>query len=247
MLPRITSSDNTNLQLPRWWAISAGLVIIAAFIVAGWYAGHRSGTLQQRRWASELLQVTQELATTKLAYETERTQLLAATAALQSSGKDGSLKREQQLRRQLLKTQADAEACKEIIDRQQLSLASQLSMVSTLSQPDVKLLPMKGLGSAAFSIAYTVLVPNTKLIFVGSNLPELVKNRQLQVWVFRKRQPKLVSAGLITPAGGTAVLQLSNPALVSGVDSIAVTEEPLGGSPAPTGSKLLAADVSSTF
>jgi len=244
MLPRITSSDNPDRQFPRWLAICIGLVVTVAFIVAGWYAGHRSGTIQQRRWTSELLQVTQELAATKLAYETERAQLLAATTALEVSGKDRGLQREQQFRRQLLKTQADAEACKEIIDRQQLALASHLSMISTLGQRGVKLLPMKGAESAASSIAYTIIVPNLKLIFVGSNLPEIPQNRQLQVWLVRSQQPKLVSAGLITLRGGTAVLQLSNPALVSDLESIAVTEEPSGGSPAPTGSKLLVADVS---
>ncbi len=243
MLPKITSSDNTNLQLPRWWAISAGLIVVAGFIVAGWYAGHRSGTLQQRRWTGELLQVTQELAVTKLAYQTESNQLTAAITALRSSGKEGGLKREQQLRRQLLRTQAEAETCKEIIDRQQLTLASHLSIVSTLSQRDVRLLAMKGSESAAASIAYAVLVLNTKLIFVASNLPKLAQDRQLQLWVLRKQQPKLASAGLITPIDGTAVLQLSNPALVSDLNSIAVTEEPLGGSPAPTGPKLLTADV----
>lgn len=245
MLPDLPSPDSSNLRIPRWWAMSIALLITAAFIVAGWYEGHRSGTLQQRRWASELLQLTQELAATKLAYETERKQLQAATAALRSSGKDGALQREQQLRRQLLRTQADAEACKEIIDRQQLSLASQLSMISTLAQRNVKLLPMKGSDTAASSIAYAVLVPNTKLIFVGSDLPELSPDKQLQLWLIRKQQPKLVSAGVVTPTRRTAVLQLSNPALVSEIDSIAVTEEPFGGSPAPTGPKLLVADVSS--
>lgn len=243
MPPRMTF-DSSNPQLPRWWVISIGLVLIAAFITAGWYAGHRSGILQQRHWATELAQVTQELAAMKMAYETEKVQLSVATAALHSSGKEGDLKREQLLHRQLLRTQADAEACREIIDRQQLSLASHLSMISVLAQRGVRVLPMRSSSAATNTIAYTVIVPNMKLIFVGSNLPAVSKDRQLQLWLVRKQDPKPISAGTITPSGGTAVLQLSNPALVSDLDSIAVTEEPFGGSLAPTGTKLLSADVS---
>lgn len=244
MFPKFSSSDDTSLQLPPWWAPCVGLIILAAFITAGWYAGHRSGTIQQSRLNNELLRLTQELATTKLSYETTSAQLQAANAALRSSGQNRALTRQRGLQQQLLKSQADAEACREIIDRQQLSLASHLSMVDTLSQRNVRLLPMKEAAPAASSIAYIVLIPNRRVIFVGSGLPALPKNRQLELWVVRRQDPKIVSAGLLSPAGGTAVLQFSNAALISELESVAVTEEPLGGSPVPTGTKLFTATIS---
>lgn len=189
------------------------------------------------------MQTTSELAATKLAYQAEKARLLVANSALQTSGKQSAVNVEQHLRSQLLRSQADAEACKEVIDRQQLSLASRLSMVGTLSQRGVKLLSMTGADAAAASIAYVVLIPNSKLIFVGSSLPGLADDRQLQVWILRKQSPEVASAGLLSLNAGTAVLQFSNPALVTGIESIAVTEEPLGGSPLPTGPKLLVVTV----
>jgi len=241
------SPHRPRLRLPRLGPFSIGLIAVAALlVVASWFAGYRSGTLQQRQWADELAQTNSELAATKLAYQTEKTQLATATSALRTSGKESSVKREQQLRHQLLRSQADAEACKEIIDRQQLSLAGRLSMVSTLGQRGVKLLPMTGADAAAASIAYDVVVPNAKLIFIGSSLPNLPDDRQLQVWIQRKQQPEVVSVGLLSLNGGTAVLQFSNAALVTGAESIVVTEEPLGGSPLPTGPKLLTATVPAT-
>jgi hypothetical protein len=221
-----------------------GLILVAALlVVASWFAGHRSGALRQRQWADELLQTNSELAATKLAYQAEKARLQVATSALQTSGKQSVANLEQHLRSQLLRSQADAEACKEIVDRQQLSLVSRLSMIGTLSQRGVKLLPMTGADSAAISVAYLVLIPNAKVIFVGSGLPELPDDRQLQMWILRKQSPEIVSAGLFSLNGRTAVLQFSNAALVTGIESIAVTEEPLGGSPLPTGPKLLVATI----
>lgn len=241
------SPHRPRLRLPHLGPFGIGLIAVAALlVVASWFAGYRSGTLQQRQWADELAQTNRELAATKLAYQAEKTQLAVATSALRTSGKEGAANREQQLRHQLLRSQADAEACKEIIDRQQLSLASQLSMISTLGRRGVKLLPMTGADAATTSIAYAVVVPNTKLIFVGSSLPDLPDDRQLQVWIQRKQQPEIVSAGLLSLSGGTAVLQFSNAALVAGAESIVVTEEPVGGSPLPTGPKLLTATVPAT-
>ncbi len=244
-MPSRTDSPHRGwLHRPRLGPFSIGLILVAALlVVASWFAGYRSGTLRQRQWADELLQTNNELAATKLAYQAEKARLQTATSALQASGKQSAANLEQHLRSQLLRAQADAEACKEIIDRQQLSLASRLSMIGTLSQRGVKLLSMTGTDAAAASIAYVVLITNSKLIFVGSSLPELPDDRQLQVWILRNQSPEIVSAGLLSLSARTAVLQFSNAALVTGTESIAVTEEPLGGSPLPTGPKLLVATV----
>lgn len=244
MPSRTDSPQHGWFHLPRLGPFSIGLIPAAALlVVASWFAGYRSGTLRQRQWADQLMQTTSELAATKLAYQSEKARLDVATAALQTSGKQSAVNLEQHLRTQLLRSQADAEACKEIIDRQQLSLASRLSMIGTLSRRGVKLLPMTGADAATASIAYVVLITNAKLIFVGSSLPELADDRQLQVWILRKQSPEIVSVGLLSLNAGTAVLQFSNAALVTGIESIAVTEEPLGGSPLPTGPKLLVATV----
>jgi Anti-sigma-K factor rskA len=244
MLRKAIGPRNTSFQTPPWWMVCIGLATLAAFIAAGWYAGHRSGTIQQGLWSTELARLTQELATTRLAYQREAMQLSAVVSELRSSGKGTALKREQNLQRQLLKAEADAEHCKEIVDRQQLSLASTLSLVSILSQPDVQVFPMKVLEPARSSIAYVVLIPSKKLILVASRLPALGPGRQWQAWILRRGDPRFVSAGLLTPAGGTAVVQFTNADLIAELGSVAVTDEPVGGSATPTGPKLLATESS---
>jgi anti-sigma-K factor RskA len=240
MLRKTIGSHNRDFQTPPWWTVCLGLAILAAFVAAGWYAGHRSGTIQQALWSNELARLTQELATTRLAYQRETMQLSAAVSALRSSGKGTALNREQHLQRQLSKAEADAEDCKEIVDRQQLSLASRLSLVSILSQPDVQVFPMKVLEPAHSGIAYVVLIPSKRLILVASRLPALGPGRQWQAWILRRGDPRIVSAGLLTPAGGTAVVQFTNAELIADLGSVAVTDEPAGGSALPTGPKLLA-------
>jgi hypothetical protein len=242
MLRKAIASRNTNFRTPPWWMVCIGLAALAAFVAAGWYAGHRSGTIQQRLWSAELSRLTQELATTRLAYQRETMELSAAVSALRSSGKGAALNLEQKLRQQLLRAEADAEDCKEIVDRQQLSLASNLSLVSIFSEPNVQVFPMKGLEPALSSIAYVVLIPSKKLILVASHLPPLGPRRQWQAWILRREIPKFVSAGLLSPAGGTAVVQFTNAELISELSSIAVTDEPLGGSATPTGPKVLATE-----
>lgn len=224
--------------------VCIGLAALAAFVAVGWYAGHRSGTIEQGLWSNELVRLTQELATTRLAYQREAVQLSAAVSELRSSGKETALNREQNLQRQLSKAEADAEDCKEIVDRQQLSLASRLSLVSILSEPQVQVFPMKVLEPARSSIAYVVLIPSKKLILVASRLPALGPNRQWQAWILRRGDPRVVSAGLLTPTGGTAVVQFTNAELIAELGSVAVTDEPVGGSATPTGPKLLATESS---
>lgn len=244
MLRKAIGSRNQKFQPPPWWIVCIGFGALAAFVAAGWYAGQRSGTIQRRLWSTELSQLTQELAATRLAYQRETAQLSAAVSALRSSGIGVALDREQKLRRQLLKAEADAEDCKEIVDRQQLSLAINLSLVSILSQPNVRVFSMKGVEPALSSIAYVVLIPSEKLILIASHLPVLGPHRQWQAWILRREVSRFVSAGLLSPVGGTAIVQFTNPELISDLGSIAVTEEPLGGSATPTGPKLLAAESS---
>jgi anti-sigma-K factor RskA len=88
--------------------------------------------------------------------------------------------------------------------------------------------------------AYAVVVENSRLIFVASNLPSLVQGRQFQIWMIRKQDPKIVSAGVFSPDGNKrAVVTFENKSLVSDVSSVEVTEEQEGGSSVPTGIKIL--------
>jgi anti-sigma-K factor RskA len=76
------------------------------------------------------------------------------------------------------------------------------------------------------------------MVFTSSNLPALPAGRVYQVWVVTAQAP--VSAGLLTPdPGGTGLAFFSTPPDIPAPAAVAVTIEPAGGVPAPTGDMYL--------
>jgi anti-sigma-K factor RskA len=71
-----------------------------------------------------------------------------------------------------------------------------------------------------------------------SNLPPLPPGRVYQVWVVTAQAP--VSAGLLTPdASGGGSVYFETPVDILPPVAVAVTLEPAGGVPAPTGAAYL--------
>jgi anti-sigma-K factor RskA len=76
------------------------------------------------------------------------------------------------------------------------------------------------------------------LVFSGNNLPQLPAGRTYQLWVVTASAP--ISAGLLTPdAAGNVGGTFATPADIPAPVAMAVTIEPAGGVPAPTGEKFL--------
>jgi anti-sigma-K factor RskA len=76
------------------------------------------------------------------------------------------------------------------------------------------------------------------LVFTASNLPPLASGRTYQLWIVTGQTP--VGAGLLKPgADGIAHAVFATPSDLSTAVAMAVTIEPDGGVPAPTGDKYL--------
>jgi anti-sigma-K factor RskA len=76
------------------------------------------------------------------------------------------------------------------------------------------------------------------MVFTASNLPALPGGRTYQVWVVVPAGP--ISAGLIEPdASGRALGVFRTPPDIPTPVAVAVTIEPAGGVPAPTGERVL--------
>jgi hypothetical protein len=110
-------------------------------------------------------------------------------------------------------------------------------LVALLSAPSAKLVRLAGTQAAPGATGYALMAEGQKLIFSSSNLPGLKPGRSYQLWLMRGRTPGIVSAGVF--AGDQPTLEFTNPALLQDVRGLAVTEEPGGGSPLPTGHKVL--------
>lgn len=105
-----------------------------------------------------------------------------------------------------------------------------------LNAPDVAGTSLAGVAPATTARARVYVSASRGLFFAAENLPPLPTGRTYQLWTIVAGQP--VSHGIFGPeASGRADLLAQAPP--GPVDAIAVTIEPAGGVPAPTGDKVL--------
>ncbi len=131
-----------------------------------------------------------------------------------------------------------------IVERQQTALAAQLQTGQTamamLAYPSTESLPVEG-----DNLAGSLLLDRERNVaaLILWNLPDLPTNRTYQIWLVNA-QGQRTSAGLFQPTPGqlytTVPFQISG--AVGDYVGIGVTDEPAGGSPGPTGSRVLKVD-----
>ena len=79
-------------------------------------------------------------------------------------------------------------------------------------------------------------------VLVISGLPKLEANKTYQVWLIEDNKP--VSAGLLTvDENGQGVVIVTSEEAISSFKSLAISIEPEGGSPQPTGDIVVASDI----
>jgi hypothetical protein len=225
---------------PRWWIVALSAAILVILIFGTWYAGRQSGSIQDEGLSSALNQLTQQVASMKLQLDDERAKRHEIERALISAGKNSMIDQQAQMRRQILELEAAAGQYKAIIDRQERALADNLRLLSALSTPAAHLFLMKNSGAAANCTAYALVVENSKIVLIASNLPKLGNERQFQLWVQRTEDPKMVSGGVFAAGDDNrSLVEFDDPSFISHISLIEVTDEPRGGSSQPTGAKLL--------
>lgn len=231
-------------EIPNRTIAIIGLLVLALLLVGAWFAGRESAVIQNKELNSELTRLTQQIASTKLQLETERAHREEAEKALNVQGRGSALDEQAHEHQRVLELQAEAGQYKAIIDRQERSVEENTRLVRALSAPGAHLFTLKGTGIAAHSTAYVVVVENATVMLVASGLPNPTENREYQVWLIRKKEPKTVSAGIITVDDtNRALLEFDERPLVSDISAIEVTDEPRGGSSDPTGAKVLTASI----
>jgi anti-sigma-K factor RskA len=108
-----------------------------------------------------------------------------------------------------------------------------------LTAPDVRRVDLAGVAPAAGASARAYWSPAEGLFMSGTNLPALPQGRVYQLWMVTPEQ-KALGVALLTPdASGHVTTMISTPPGVTRIAALAVTLEPAGGSPAPTGDKVL--------
>jgi anti-sigma-K factor RskA len=106
-----------------------------------------------------------------------------------------------------------------------------------LASADVVKVDLKGEAPAAQALGRAFYSPSRGVLFTANGLPALPASQVYQLWVVTKAgQP--VSAGLLAPDAEGRALVLAEPTAESPA-AFAVTVEPAGGVPAPTGARVL--------
>ena len=78
---------------------------------------------------------------------------------------------------------------------------------------------------------------------VVAGLPALSSGRSYQVWFVRPDQSRAAAGTFRVDSLGQAVARVAVPQPANDFHGVAITEEPAGGSPAPTGHDLLAGPI----
>ncbi len=118
------------------------------------------------------------------------------------------------------------------------TLGAAESNIQILLAPDLRRVPLQGQPPSQAAEGHAFYSPSTGLLFTASNLPPLPAGRSFQLWVVTARAP--VSAGLLVPdPRGAVTTTLPPPPTSDAPVAFAVTIEPAGGVPAPTGEKVL--------
>jgi hypothetical protein len=115
-----------------------------------------------------------------------------------------------------------------------------LLLASMASDPALRLVKLRATEKNELIEGHAIIGGSTQMVFYASKLPALPSNRVYQLWLIRGNDKAIASAGTFTPDGSSrGTLQLKDPSLLKGVTTIAVTDEPAGGSMLPTGHKWL--------
>jgi anti-sigma-K factor RskA len=143
------------------------------------------------------------------------------------------------LESQLREATRRAEASEgQMADARRVAFEAQ-SQVAVLAAPDLARIDLAGQPVAPGATARAFWSRTRGLVFTASNLPAPPPGRAYQLWVLTA-QPAPISAGMLSiDASGRVTARFDTPPDLPRPVAMAVTLEPEGGVPAPTGEKYL--------
>ena len=143
------------------------------------------------------------------------------------------------LESELRDTRARADAAQQLMLVAQRTATGAQTAVAILTAPDVARVDLAGQQPVSPSASARAFWSRSRgMVFNASNLPPLPAGRTYQLWVVTAQAP--ISAGLLTPDIQGSVSEVFNtPPDIPQPIAMAVTIEPAGGVPAPTGDKYL--------
>jgi anti-sigma-K factor RskA len=143
------------------------------------------------------------------------------------------------LEARLRDTTLRADASERLVAEVRRSSFELRSAVAVLTSPDLARIDLAGQPAAPSAAARAFWSRSRGLVFTASNLPAPPPGRAYQLWVLTN-QPAPISAGMLTlDSSGRVNVTIATPTDIPTPVAMAVTLEPEGGVPAPTGDKYL--------
>jgi anti-sigma-K factor RskA len=216
----------TPLPRRRWWMMGASALAAASLLIALSY--HLYQTRQEVQRIQELVASLQTtLAEREAALQAERRELSRATEMIST------------LRAELAKREETLEAERHDLQRVVATLRSELDerdeTLRLLSTPQVRLVHLTGLAAGPGASAQLLWNAAARTgLLLTSGLPQIPRNRVYELWAIAGNEP--VPAGLFAvDEAGHAFLRLPPLPTSKRFNKFAVTLEPAGGVPKPTG------------
>lgn len=121
----------------------------------------------------------------------------------------------------------------------QSEVNAQQARVNVMSAPDVVRINLAGQPAAPGATAHVFMSPKRGMVFVAENLPALAAGKIYQLWVVTKQAPVSIGTFEVAADGSvTGTMPITAEASLNPI-AVAVTIEPAGGMPSPTGPKVL--------
>jgi anti-sigma-K factor RskA len=215
----------TSLPRRRWWLMGVSALAAGLLIALSYQLYQARQELQQVHGVVSSLRT--ELQQRDVALQTARQEVLRTTQLIAS------------LRAELAKHEDTLEAERRELQRVVATLQDEIkahdNTLRLLSTPQVRLVRLAGLAASPGASAQLLWNPAARTgLLLTSGLPQTPRNRVYELWAIAGNEP--VPAGIFdVDAAGHAFLRL--PALpgTRRFDKFAVTLEPAGGVPKPTG------------
>ena len=125
----------------------------------------------------------------------------------------------------------------------QNQLAQSREFVELVTTPGARVSELEGLGQAAGATAKLAYDHSGHVMLMASNLPDLPRGKAYQLWFIAGKNPPMPGQTFVPDEAGKSMLKDQMPREALGSEIFAITVEPAGGQPAPTGPIILRTSV----
>ncbi len=149
------------------------------------------------------------------------------------------------LQSQLQQLRKQVEISQQVIQTLQSEVQQKNEYLAVIQDAHLRVIDVKGLDALPQGTGKVLLSPkNKKGVFIAENLQQPAPDKDYQLWMLKGNQP--IDAGILKNEDGQYVAHFKVDFSLESLSAFAVTIEPKGGVPQPTGTMILLGTTSGT-